>query len=288
MRSISASVFETAGWVTDRNSAARPRCRNSSSATSSCRWRSFRLERRTRSIWPWRHLHNLNGMKRVRIFHWIVMMRQIEQSVRHPQTYPGDKPDADSTRRQFMLGSLGAAALAARAGARASPPAYPDAPSPSSARGRPAARPTSPMRALAHGGRQGAGPADRGREQGRRLRHDRRSRRWRAAKPDGYTIGQIPISVTRFSQLGTVQLDPLKDLTYLARTSGQTFGIAVRADVAVQDAEGPGRRRQGEPRQADLRAPPASAARRTSAWRSSPWPPASSSTPLPTRAARRR
>ncbi len=49
-----------------------------------------------------------------------------------------------------------------------------------------------------------------------------------SAKPDGYTIGQIPISVTRFSQLGTVQIDPLKDLTYLARTSGQTFGIAVQ------------------------------------------------------------
>ena len=47
-----------------------------------------------------------------------------------------------------------------------------------------------------------------------------------SAKPDGYTIGQIPISVTRFSQLGTLQLDPLKDFTYLARTSGQTFGIA--------------------------------------------------------------
>ncbi|MEK8051245.1 tripartite tricarboxylate transporter substrate binding protein [Ideonella sp. DXS22W] len=50
------------------------------------------------------------------------------------------------------------------------------------------------------------------------------------AKPDGYTIGQVPISVTRFAQLGTVQLDPMKDLTYLARVSGQTFGIAVRAD----------------------------------------------------------
>jgi tripartite-type tricarboxylate transporter receptor subunit TctC len=50
------------------------------------------------------------------------------------------------------------------------------------------------------------------------------------AKADGYTIGQIPISVTRFSQVGTVQVDPLKDLTYIARTSGQTFGIAVRAD----------------------------------------------------------
>lgn len=51
-----------------------------------------------------------------------------------------------------------------------------------------------------------------------------------SAKPDGYTIGQIPISVTRFSQLGTVTFDPLKDFTYLARASGQTFGIVVRAD----------------------------------------------------------
>ena len=47
------------------------------------------------------------------------------------------------------------------------------------------------------------------------------------AKADGYTIGQIPISVTRFSQLGTLKADPRKDFTYLARTSGQTFGIAV-------------------------------------------------------------
>ena len=52
-----------------------------------------------------------------------------------------------------------------------------------------------------------------------------------AARPDGYTVGQIPISITRFSQLGTVKIDPLKDLTYLARTSGQTFGIAVRAEA---------------------------------------------------------
>ena len=51
-----------------------------------------------------------------------------------------------------------------------------------------------------------------------------------SAKPDGYTIGQIPISVTRFSQLGILQLDPLKDFTFLARTSGQTFGMAVKAD----------------------------------------------------------
>jgi tripartite-type tricarboxylate transporter receptor subunit TctC len=48
-----------------------------------------------------------------------------------------------------------------------------------------------------------------------------------SARPDGYTIGQIPISVTRFHQLGSLQADPLKDFTYLSRTSGQTFGIVV-------------------------------------------------------------
>jgi tripartite-type tricarboxylate transporter receptor subunit TctC len=59
-----------------------------------------------------------------------------------------------------------------------------------------------------------------------------------SARPDGYTIGQVPISVTRFSQLGKVQLDPLKDLAYIARVSGQTFGIAVVSDApwaTIQD-----------------------------------------------------
>jgi tripartite-type tricarboxylate transporter receptor subunit TctC len=56
-----------------------------------------------------------------------------------------------------------------------------------------------------------------------------------SAKPDGYTVGQIPISVTRFSQLGTVAINPLKDITYLARTSGQTFGIAALATSPWRD-----------------------------------------------------
>lgn len=50
------------------------------------------------------------------------------------------------------------------------------------------------------------------------------------AQPDGYTIGQVPLSVTRFSQLGSFQHDPRSDFTFIARTAGQTFGIAVRAD----------------------------------------------------------
>ena len=51
-----------------------------------------------------------------------------------------------------------------------------------------------------------------------------------SAKPDGYTIGQLALSVTRFSQLGTVQIDPIKDYTFLGMASAQTFGIVVSAD----------------------------------------------------------
>lgn len=50
------------------------------------------------------------------------------------------------------------------------------------------------------------------------------------AKPDGYTIGQVPLSVTRFAQLGTLRIDPRKDLTPIARVAGLTFGIVVRPD----------------------------------------------------------
>jgi tripartite-type tricarboxylate transporter receptor subunit TctC len=50
------------------------------------------------------------------------------------------------------------------------------------------------------------------------------------AKPDGYTIGQIPLSVTRFSQLGTLKIDPRKDLTPIGRIAGLTFGIVVKPD----------------------------------------------------------
>lgn len=50
------------------------------------------------------------------------------------------------------------------------------------------------------------------------------------AKPDGYTIGQLPLSATRFSQLGTLKVDPRKDLTPIARVAGLTFGIVVNND----------------------------------------------------------
>jgi tripartite-type tricarboxylate transporter receptor subunit TctC len=51
-----------------------------------------------------------------------------------------------------------------------------------------------------------------------------------SAKPDGYTITQIPITVFRNPHLGQVGYDPLTDLTYILGVSGYTFGVVVRAD----------------------------------------------------------
>jgi tripartite-type tricarboxylate transporter receptor subunit TctC len=137
------------------------------------------------------------------------------------------KTPRSMARRQLVLGGLGAAALAT-APARALAADYPE-------------RPLTFICPWPAGG-----TADRSmriicqiaaRELGQPIALENRAgasgmigtKALASARPDGYTIGQIPISVTRFSQIGTVQLDPLKDLTYLARTSGQTFGIAVPA-----------------------------------------------------------
>jgi tripartite-type tricarboxylate transporter receptor subunit TctC len=51
------------------------------------------------------------------------------------------------------------------------------------------------------------------------------------AKPDGYTITQIPITVFRYPHMAQVGYDPLTDLTYLIGISGYTFGVVVRADA---------------------------------------------------------
>ena len=50
------------------------------------------------------------------------------------------------------------------------------------------------------------------------------------AKPDGYTIAQLPLGVFRFPHMQKVQYDPKKDFTYLIGLSGYTFGLVVRPD----------------------------------------------------------
>ena len=51
------------------------------------------------------------------------------------------------------------------------------------------------------------------------------------AKPDGYTIAQIPISVFRFPHMQKTAFDPTKDFTYIIGLSGYTFGIIVRPET---------------------------------------------------------
>jgi tripartite-type tricarboxylate transporter receptor subunit TctC len=50
------------------------------------------------------------------------------------------------------------------------------------------------------------------------------------AKPDGYTIAQLPIPIFRYPYMMKVNWDPLKDFTYIIGVSGYTFGVVVRSD----------------------------------------------------------
>ena len=52
----------------------------------------------------------------------------------------------------------------------------------------------------------------------------------RSAPPDGYTIGQLPITLYRFPFLQRVPWDPLRDIAPVIQISGVTFGIVVSAE----------------------------------------------------------
>ena len=52
----------------------------------------------------------------------------------------------------------------------------------------------------------------------------------RSAPPDGYTIGQLPITLYRFPLLQRVPWDPLRDIAPVIQISGVTFGIVVPAE----------------------------------------------------------
>lgn len=54
------------------------------------------------------------------------------------------------------------------------------------------------------------------------------------AKPDGYTITQVPITVFRLPHLSKTTFDPLADITYIIGISGYTFGVVVRSDAPWQ------------------------------------------------------
>jgi tripartite-type tricarboxylate transporter receptor subunit TctC len=51
------------------------------------------------------------------------------------------------------------------------------------------------------------------------------------AKPDGYTIAQMPITIFRLPHMQKVTFDPVKDFTYIIHVTGYTFGVVVKNDA---------------------------------------------------------
>ena len=51
-----------------------------------------------------------------------------------------------------------------------------------------------------------------------------------AAAPDGYTIGQLPLTLYRFPFQQKVNWDPLRDIAPIIQISGVTFGVVVPAN----------------------------------------------------------
>jgi tripartite-type tricarboxylate transporter receptor subunit TctC len=51
------------------------------------------------------------------------------------------------------------------------------------------------------------------------------------ARPDGYTVSMIPITVLRLPHMENVAFDPMKDIRYVMGVSGYVFAFVVRADA---------------------------------------------------------
>jgi tripartite-type tricarboxylate transporter receptor subunit TctC len=51
------------------------------------------------------------------------------------------------------------------------------------------------------------------------------------ARPDGYTLSQIPLGVLRLPHVMKASWDPLKDFTYIIQVAGYTYGIVVKKDA---------------------------------------------------------
>ena len=57
------------------------------------------------------------------------------------------------------------------------------------------------------------------------------------ARPDGYTLSQLPITVFRVPHMQKVQFDTLNDFTWIACLTGYTFGLVVRADSPIRSVK---------------------------------------------------
>lgn len=54
------------------------------------------------------------------------------------------------------------------------------------------------------------------------------------AKPDGYTLSQLPQGVFRIPHMQKTQFNPLTDFTWIACLTGYTFGLVVPADSPIK------------------------------------------------------
>src|SRR3954447_19659049 len=52
-----------------------------------------------------------------------------------------------------------------------------------------------------------------------------------SARPDGYTVAQLPITVFRLPFIQKTSFDPTKDFSYIIHITGYTFGVVVKADA---------------------------------------------------------
>ena len=50
------------------------------------------------------------------------------------------------------------------------------------------------------------------------------------ARPDGYTLSQLPMGAFRLPHMQKVAWDPVRDFTYIIGVTGYTFGVVVRSD----------------------------------------------------------
>ena len=55
-------------------------------------------------------------------------------------------------------------------------------------------------------------------------------------RPDGYVLGQMPVSVFRYPQMAPrPPFDPMRDFTWIIQLTGYLFGVAVRAEAPWRD-----------------------------------------------------
>ncbi len=54
------------------------------------------------------------------------------------------------------------------------------------------------------------------------------------AKPDGYTVSQLPMGAFRIPHMQKVAWDPVRDFTYIIGLTGYTFGVVVKSDSPIK------------------------------------------------------